>query len=293
MLAAAIFVTAPAAGEDGPAPPPIGGAAIQVDRVQVDPDSRSGDVRGISVSFRYRVGRVDTENALFLLAFFDEVRGLRVKSAVDDWTYRDRRMNLHGKTQLITVPRHTWREGSVFVPFYAMKLAPGRHSLALSFEGVSDVRACQSGGRPSRLEVRGGRGVVIDVVKPPFRTVQLLVRRVNVVEKATDTAFSARRARPDLAWKAFFQIELNKGIVHSSATRDDCYSGTWSQYTDPFPFSEGDRLTLDVIDRDLMSHDLLGHFTFTLEDLVGRAATTPPLADGAVTSLLLAPAKLR
>jgi len=48
-----------------------------------------------------------------------------------------------------------------------------------------------------------------------------------------------------------------------------------------------------VIDRDLMSHDLLGHFTFTLEDLAGRAATAPPLADGAVTSLVLAPAKLR
>lgn len=291
MLVLVTCASASAAGQEEP--PPLGRAAIQIDRVEVDPAARSGDVRGVSVSFRYRVGRVDTDKALFLLAFFDEVRGLRVKSAVSDWAYRDRRMNLHGKTQLLTVPRFTWHEGSLFVPFYAMKLAPGPHRFALSFEGVSDTRACQTGGRPQKLEVRGGRDVVVDTVKPPYKMVQLLVSRVHVVEKATDALFPSRRARPDLAWKAFFQIELHKGIVHSSPTRDDSYTGAWTVYTDPFPFSEGDQLTLDIIDRDVLSHDLLGRFGFSLEDLTSRGDKTLPLHRDAVTSLVLGPMKIR
>ncbi len=270
---------------------PLRGAAIQIKELRLDADARSTDVRGLALEFRYRVGRVETDKALFLVARLTDERGRRVASAVDDWSFRDRDMNLHGKTQLLTVPRYSWHRGTIFVPFYAMKLAPGPHRLSLSFEGVSDVRACKSGGQPDRIEVIGAEGAAVDLVKPPYRMVRMMVRRIEVVEKNTDAVFASRLSRPDLAWRAFFQLDLHKGKVHSSSTRDNSFRGAWNQYTEPFPFSEGDRLTLTVIDRDVMSHDLLGRFRLTLDQLTREGGLT--LDGGSVTELVLGPSKVR
>ncbi len=267
--------------------PPIRGADIQLKAIKVDPDSRDTDVRGITISFQYRVGRVDTDKALFLLAFLDEGYDEHVKSTVEDWAFRDKQMNLHGKTQLLTVPRFTWQRGSLFVPFYAIKLPAGRHRLTIDFSAVSDTRSCTSGRRPQKLKVIGGEDVHIEFVKPPHKMVQIVVRRVEVVEKATDGLGATRRGRPDLAWKAFFQLGLHKGKVHSSKTRDDSYVGTWTRKSDPFPFSEGDKLTLSIIDRDVLSHDLLGSYTFTPDELIEAPRSARPLKNGAVERLEL------
>lgn len=277
---------APAQAEDAP----LRGAAIQLKELRIDAEARSTDVRGVSVDFQYRVGRVSADKALFLIAHFADERGHKVVSAVSDWAFRDQQMDLHGKTQLLTVPRYSWQHASLFVPFYAMKLAPGPHRLTLSFEGVSPAQSCKSGGQSRRIEVQGGQGAAVELVKPPFKMVQLLVQRVEVVEESTDPPIPPRKARPDLAWKAFFQLDLHKGKVHSSETYDDRFVGTWKLYSTPFPFSEGDKLTLTVIDRDLLSHDLLGSFSLSLDDLI-RAGRTP-LSGGSVKRLILGPTKI-
>lgn len=279
--------------EDDGTDSPIRGADIQLKSIEIDADSRNRDVRGITISFRYRVGRVDTDKALFLLAFLDEGHGQLVKSTVEDWAFRDKLMNLHGKTQLLTVPRYTWQEGSLFVPFYAIKLPEGRHRLTLDFAGVTKTQSCTSGRRPQKLEVIGGEDAHVEFVKPPHKMVKLAVKRVEVVEKATDGLGATRRGRPDLAWKAFFQLGLHKGKVHSSKTRDDSYVGTWERRSGPFPFSEGDKLTVTIIDRDVLSHDLMGSFNFTLDELIGATRSAEPLSGGAVERLVLGNVEIR
>ena len=84
--------------------------------------------------------------------------------------------------------------------------------------------------------------------------------------------------------------------MHSSSTHDDTYSASWKRYSPPFPFSQGDRLTIAVLDQDVMSHDRLGSVSLTLEDLQKHGGGAAPLAassKGSITSLVFGALKLR
>lgn len=267
------------------------GSSIELRDLVVSADHRYEDAQGVKLDFRYRVGRVNTEKALYLVAHVSEEGGAKVGSLSTSAVFRDREGFLHGKKQLLTVPRNRWREGSIFIPYYAMKLAPGSHRIRLEFDAVSDVGSCKTGERPRRIRVRGENEATVSITKPPYKMVQLLVQRIDVAQVPTDTALLLRwKVRPDLQWRLRVRAGAG-GVVHTSDTRDNSYSGRWKQYSPAFPLSHGDRLSIIVQDEDFMGDDELGVMKVTLNDLLSHDSSSLPLKGGSVRSLVLGPVK--
>ena len=79
--------------------------------------------------------------------------------------------------------------------------------------------------------------------------------------------------------------------MFSSRHIDDALVGTWKTYSSPIPLSDGDRLYINVIDRDFIDHDEMGTFSFTLDELLAEGDNPQPMANGHVQRLLLGPVK--
>lgn len=290
-LAAALLEGRARGEEAGPL-----GSAVELRDVAVDPDRRVGDVRGLGVDVRYRVGRVGVDSALFLVAHLEAEGGRRVASLVKSAAVRDRDGLLHGKAQLLTVPRNAWREASLFVPFFAMDLAAGPQELALRFSALANTGACQSGRPPQRVKLLGETRVAAVFTKPAFARVRLLARRIEVAPEATDVGLpGARGGRPDLRWRLGYRTAgLGPGgevVLHESPVRSDTFIGAWAEPSPPVPVSQGDRLTLAVVDRDLARDDRLGEVALSLDELLGPGPP-PALADGAVRAVELGPVEV-
>jgi hypothetical protein len=276
------------------------GSAVELRDVSVDPDRRVGDVRGLGVDVRYRVGRVGVDSALFLVAHLEAEGGRRVASLVKSAAVRDRDGLLHGKAQLLTVPRNAWREASLFLPFFAMDLDAGPHRLALRFSALANTGACQAGRPPQRVKLVGETRAAAAFTKPPFARVRLLARRVEVAPEATDVGLPGGRGeRPDLRWRLGYRTASGAGpaasggevVLHESEVRDDTFVGTWAEPSPPVPVSEGDRLTLVVVDRDLARDDRLGEIQLSLDEL--RGPGPPRLGpNGAVRAVELGPVEV-
>jgi len=271
---------------------PLTAEAIEVRRFHVDPAARFEDARGLALSLEYRVGSVEVDKALFLVARLSKKGGQKVDSLVKSAAFRDGNDgSLHGKKQLIAVPRGSWRKTSLFVPYYTMKLAPGTHPLSIKLEAVSDPGRCKYGELPHLVRIIGKSTADFELTKPPFKMVRILVRHVQVVEEATDVSLWPWRARPDLRWRARFRAGAG-GVVFESEVRDDTYSADWTQYSPVFPFSQGDRMTLSVLDQDVMGHDTLGSVKLTLDELLHHD-TASPLSAGKASAIVLGPVKTR
>jgi hypothetical protein len=282
-----------ARGEDSPPQAAYLGAAVEVGELTIDSNSRLVDARGIKVAFRYRVGRVAGDKALHLVAHVANESGHKVRALVQDKAYRDRDGFLHGKSQLLAVPRNTWRQGSLFVPFYAMYLGAGRHRLSLQMSALSDTGSCTSGRPPRAIKVIGQTSASMDLTKPPYKLVQVLVRHVTVAEEPTDfSLFRPRKRRPDLMWRIHITTD-HDGVIHRSDVRDDTYDARWYHYAPEFPLSQGDRLTLSVLDEDVTSDDNLGSIKLTLDQLLEHVGRTSPLKVGSSTNALLGQVKVR
>lgn len=293
-LALALAAALPAGRARGEEPVTLG-SAVELRDVAVDPDRRVGDVRGLGIDVRYRVGRVGAGSALFLVAHLETDGGRRVASLVKAAAVRDRDGLLHGKAQLLTVPRGTWRAASLFVPFFAMDLDAGPHRLALRFSALAATGACQAGRPPQRVKLLGETRVAAAFTRPRFARVRLLVRRIEVAPRATDVGLAgARRGRPDLRWQLGYRTTVvaapgqpgGEVVLYESEVRDNTFVGAWAEPSQPVPVSEGDRLTLEVVDRDLARDDRLGRVELSLDELL-RPGPPPALADGAVRSIEL------
>jgi hypothetical protein len=272
ILVAAVAVVSwrGARAEEGPAPR---GEAVEIRDLSLDPDARLEDARGLSIVLRYRVGTVEADKALYLLARIGE-GGARVKALAESASLRDRNDgSLHGKRQIVTVPRGAWREASMFVPFYAMKLAPGAHRLDVKLEAVSAPGNCKTGELPHLIPIIGDAGAQVAITKPPYKMIQVLVRRIEVDDRAADVSIWPWRARPDLRWRLRVQAGAG-GVMHSSEVRDDVRVATWTKHARPFPLSQGDLLTISVLDQDVMGHDELGRVKVSLDELLSFGPST-------------------
>lgn len=249
------------------------GAAVEIRDLRLDPDARLEDARGLSIALRYRVGAVEADEALYLVARLGE-GGARVKALVESASLRDRSDgSLHAKRQLVTVPRGAWREASMFVPFYAMELAPGPHRLGVKLEAVRAPGSCKTGERPRLVPILGQGAAEVSITKPPYKMIQVLVRRVAVDDRAADASIWPWRARPDLRWRLRVQAGAG-GVMYSSEVRDDVRVATWTKHSRPFPLSQGDLLTISVLDQDVMGHDDLGHVKVSLDELLALGPAT-------------------
>jgi len=244
------------------------GAAVEVRELKAATDQRRGGVLGVELAFRYRVGRVPTDRALYLVAHLATVEGSKVRALGPGKAYRDRDGSFHGKQQLLTVPRNTWKRSKLFMPYHAMALGAGPHRLSLELSALGDTGSCKAGRPPRMVKVIGDTRAPLSLTKPPYKLAQLLVSAVSVVEEPTDvTIFRSRRSRPDLTWRVRIGTGTDE-VVFTSDVRDNTYKGRWSSYTPEFPCSRGDAIVVDILDEDVMGHDQLGRLELGLDELL-------------------------
>lgn len=264
---------------------------VEVQDVAVDGDTRRGNIRGFTVSYRYRVRENATSEGrgLRLVADLRGPDGRKVQTTLRDSLRRDRSGSLRVTSFLVSEQSGRWHLTSFFVPFYILKLHPGPQRVTLALKAERSPSPEDLSAPPTPVKLIGSTSASFEINKPPYRMVQLLVRELEVAAVNTDVSFlRPHKARPDLQWRVTFEGDMTE-YLHVSSHHNDRFSANWSQYSRPFPVSEGDRLTLSVVDHDVMSHDDLGVFSFTLDQLVAFGNLQPLLCGGAVHKMVLAP----
>jgi len=270
-------------GEDGDAAAEARHEAIEIDDLAIDPSALEDDLRGFRVGFRYRWTTGDPAALATVNIRFATTGGRPIRAAVDEMEYRDHGGRLRAQTE-VTGNVSRWIANEVFIPFYVVDLPAGQHQVTALIEIEAESGTGQ--GREPTV-VRSGGDAVAVIDKPPVTMVRVLVPRIEVSRGVYDPVIlRPHKAAPELTWS----LRLGRGaghVVHQARFHWDTYEAEWDQPTPPFPWSEGDGMTVSVIDVDTLLSDVLGTFSFSYEDLCRRAAERVPLSRGRVSHLSL------
>ncbi len=291
LLVSCLLTSASSAEAQAPSSPDAGVAApyVQVMAAPPEPGVRHRGIGGIRISFLAKAFETTARNTISVDAHVKTSDGKAVRAAVDSRAVSDGQGRLRVSTQISSIALRQ-RKSELFIPFWAMKLPPGAHDLTI--ELTARMKSNTTSARPSEtpIEVRGKSVVGTRIQKPPTRSVQVLVSQVVASPIAADASFlRPRKARPDLFWRLLF----DRVSVYSSPVCTDCRQAKWKRYSPVVQVSEGDLITVSILDRDVAKNDRLGSFVFTLETLQNIASSKVPLALSDVDSLLLGPVKLR
>lgn len=267
---------------------------VVVRDVRANPRAKNGDVYGVEVSFLSHVSGGSDGAKISLAGWLLRPDGSPVRTNGHFPRLRSREGGLQVRSRLRSFGGGSWRRTSLFFPYFAMDLAPGEQRAKVAVEATAEV---ELGATPREIRLEGFTPPEIRFRKPPAKTIRLGVSRIEVAEGRYDTVLLARRTRrrPDLAWVVHFRER--PGIwsfeVFRSNTVQDSYSALWDLTTPPFPLSEGDRVSLTVLDIDVAKNDNIARFSFSLEDLQKAAASRQPLSRGRVHKLELGTVEVR
>jgi hypothetical protein len=278
-----------AQGEPSLLPP----ESINLRNISVRGRAKSGQVSGVEVSFQYAIKGGSDRADTYLIGRLIGPTGVSLKANPVFRQLSDEGGALVSQRRLDSRSWGLSKRGSFFFPYFAMDLPPGEHQAKVAFEGQVEL---QLGKTRLPVPLEGAIAQDVRFTKPPAKMVRLGVRRIEVAEGSYDTVIFARRsrARPDLAWYALF--DLGRGVfggtIHTSPSVQDSYRAAWDQATPTFPLSEGDRLTINVMDIDVAKNDLIARFDFSLDELE-KAAAGQPLSSGRVLAFELGTVEVR
>jgi hypothetical protein len=264
---------------------PSGPLEVEVTRIEVNPDRRLPDVRGVGIEVVYQLKAAAADEGVGFHVRVSDSKGQRLRATIEETFTTD---GGFVRPQPIA-PSYGQATSStaLFVPYFLIDLPPGENQVKVTVEGAD--RFARGGGAPppGPVKLSGVLEQTATIVKPPFRMVRLAVASVQVEPGGYDAAlFRPRKAMPDLMWEARFGPRF-MGRVYASRARDDTCAAAWDRGPAPFPFSEGDVLTLSVYDQDVASDDLLAEIPFTEDQLRAQARQNTPLARGKVLQLVL------
>ncbi len=246
-------------------------------------DVRLRDVRGVEISFEYKIEGGSKRIDYYISSRLRGDDGAFVRTRSKAKMFSDTEGVVRSKAALDENNIGQWASAEIFFPFFSLDLQPGAHSTTAVFEGqyLLEIK-----GRPRLVKLVGSEPLAVDFVQPPFKNVTLKVNRIEVAEGSYDFTFGAkgRKRLPDLAWSLSYAARYHAEIYRSSTARDT-YTISWHETQRPFVFSDGDRLTLTVLDQDVASPDVIGRFTFSLEELQAAVKAGQPLKRGKVVSL--------
>ena len=262
---------------------PAGPVDVEVTSIAIDVHRLQEGVHGVAVVVRCRAKGGTRERGVGLDARLETAQGLPVPAKVRN-SYS---MGFSYDGTMVR-PLYVPSEGSsvvtAFLPFYAMDLPAGPQKLHVKIS-AREAPANPYEPPPPEVKVLGQTESDVSFVKPPVKTVEIDVSQIEVQRDAYDASLlRARKARPDLMWELHFGPRFT-GTVFRSRARDDAYSATWSAGSGPFTFSEGDRLTLSVLDEDVANDDLIASFSYSLDELARQAADKTPLKRGKLLKL--------
>lgn len=270
---------AAAGGEVEPPPPARAPGPIELGELVIDPGVREDDLRGFSVGFRYRWPSPPPPNPSVTTAariHFFAADGSPIRAAVDDPEYRDFGGRLRVETTLVG-PSTEFTTREFFIPFYAVELPVGQNQVTAHLE-------VDGGEAPL---VRGVDDAVAILAKPPVQMVRVLVPRVEVRPGTYDAVLlRPHKGAPDLTWSLRLG-RSSRHVIHQAGVHWDTTVATWDRPTPPFPWSEGDGMTISVLDEDAMIPDVLATFYLSYEELCRHAARGAPLSRGSVTHFSL------
>lgn len=256
---------------------------VVIERIQIDPRNRADAVWGIRVSFQHRWRAMPEGSSGAVNVRFATTDGRPVRASVDSPELRDRQGRLRVRAQTYAAGDSV-AIADFFIPFYAMDLPAGPLELVMIFEAERSRSYHNMISHPLALQVPPP---TFAIVKPPTRTITLLVSSVEVQPGSYDaTLFRPHKGRPDLRWQVRFGNHPG-AVIHSSRIHRDTFRTEWNRATPTFQWSEGDRLSIDVFDNDIAADDLLACFSFTYEQLHLAAARGRPLSRGAVRQMSL------
>ena len=255
---------------------------VVVDHVRIDSRCLMDGVWGVRVSFSHRWSGLPEGATGTIAVRFATADGRPLRTTVESPALRDRQGHLRLEASSSTEGGAMLSD--LFVPFYAIDLPAGAHQIVPTFEAE----------RTDGLRGRVDHPLRIDdalppftIVKPPTREINVLVTRVEVAPGQYDAAlFRLYKARPDLYWRVRFGSRPGS-VVHASRIHNDTYNTEWNRATSTITWSEGDQISIDVLDADVTLDDLLASFTFTYEQLLMAYERGRPLSRGAVRHLSL------
>lgn len=267
---------APAAATPSPASLPL---ALEIVDVLVNADRRQPDVRGIGISIEPRVTSGGPDDAVSYRVRLYDAKGQPIRATVQNIFTSDR--------GFVRPEPVGFGGGELFVPYYLIDLPAGEQQIKVAVEGAERTRRDPSAPPPPPVELSGVLERTATITKPPFRMVHLAVASVSVEPGGYDASlFRARKSMPDLMWEVRFGPR-HLGRVYTSSVRDDTFAATWDRGPAPFPFSQGDVMSLAVLDHDVARDDVIGELSFTEAQLVAQAQANLPLARSKVTQLVL------
>ncbi len=172
--------------------------------------------------------------------------------------------------------RELLRTEETFVPYVALPLPPGPHVLTAIVHGKE---ATTTGDRthtfeiemPRRWEIRVGvREVRVEGFDDEDGITRAVRRGAAAAVERTQPLRPAKFERSDPRWKLVY----NRRFVHTSRTRKDTRRARWRRRAPWMVVSGVDTVRIDVEDVDLVFHDDLGSFVFSVEELVAGKALT-------------------
>lgn len=291
IVASCLLTSAATAEAQAPGSPDAGVVApyVQIMAATPAPNVRHRGVGGVEVPFLAKAFEASARNTIYIDAHVKTSAGKAVRAAVDNSAIADERGLLRVATQISSISRKG-RNSSLFIPFWAMKLPPGAHDLTIELSARMKTGVSSRTSSETPLETRGKNVIQTRIQKPPTKSLQVLVSEVVASPFAADASFlRPRKARPDLFWRLLF----DKVSVYSSPVCTDCRRATWKRHSPVVHLSEGDLVTISVLDRDVAKNDSLGSFVFTLETLQNIAGSKTPLALHHVDSMVFGPVKVR
>lgn len=206
-------------------------------------------------------------------------------------TYRDPSNHLRVVTDLPRGKEAVISVHSLFIPYYAISLPPGEHTLT-----VQPVvkKALQDQTRQIALSYEGQSTVVLE--QPELVKVQIKVTNVeaessNLDGKSWDENLGIGKDEaklPDLKWRLLFETTTDKDEAFTSVEVENSLKAAWSEPSPVFYMAPEDKVAFEVLDADgIGQENRIGKRFFTLTELQETTDTALALSFDRVRGLSL------
>jgi hypothetical protein len=246
--------------------PQAHGVGVELRSVRVEVDATRQDLRGLDVTFEYRMPGADFDESGWLAGRLELPRkNVYVKATLSHPWYRDSRGRARVKTRLLSDSTDEWQAASLFFPYCDLNLPAGEHEVRIDLK----ARRVPEFGRPVDSTPLLAEPLAPVAFSQPGST-KLRVGVRSAVVPAGDyegVTMHAGQKRPDLRWMVELQGDRTIKLFASPEVADR-FSASWSVDSPPFVASEGDLVTIRVVDTDVANDDELMRFQLSAKQLL-------------------------
>lgn len=257
-------------GVAGPIEPPRAhGVGVELRGVRVEADAKRGNLRGLAVSFEYRMPGADFDETGWLAGRLELGQKGRknpwVKATLSHPWYRDSRGRARVKARLQANSNEEWQPAELFFPFCGMDLPAGEHEVRVDIK----ARRVPEFARPiDSTPLLAEPLAPVALSKPDSTKLRVGVRSAVVPVKSDYEGMTMHEGQkgPDLRW--ILELQGDRTIkLFASPEVTDRFHASWTVASPPFFMSEGDLATLRVVDTDLAADDEVMRFQLSAAQL--------------------------